>query len=83
MQHVRVSVELSHAKVAWIDRAVSNGLFESREAAIRGAINGPIGAGADQAAIAEAYRRAYAEQPEDEAIGGAGVRLLREALEQK
>lgn len=73
---MQVSIELSSAEVAWIDRAVANGLFESREAAIKGAINGAIGSGLDDAAIAEAYRRGYEAHPEDEQLGQLGLRLL-------
>jgi Arc/MetJ-type ribon-helix-helix transcriptional regulator len=78
---VQVSIELSSAEVAWIDRAVANGLFESREAAIKGAINGAIGSGLDDAAIAEAYRRGYEAHPEDEQLGELGLRLLGESIQ--
>ncbi len=78
---MQVSVELSAAEVAWIDQAVANGLFESRDAAIRGAINGAIGDSLDDAAIGEAYRRAYEEHPEDEGLGEAGLQLLSQRIQ--
>lgn len=78
---MQVSVELSDAEVAWIDRAVSNGLFASREDAIRSAINGAIDVGLDDAAIAEAYRRAYEAYPEDERLGESALQLLGESIQ--
>lgn len=78
---MQVSIELSNADVAWIDRAVSNGLFESREAAIKSAISGALGSGLDDAAIAEAYRKGYEAYPEDERLSEFGLRLLSEAIQ--
>lgn len=78
---MRVAIDLSDAEVAWIDRAVAVGLFESRDAAIRAAIDGAIGTGLDDAAIAEAYRRAYKVNPEGKELGELGLQLLSESMQ--
>lgn len=77
---MRVSIELSEAEVAWIDRAVANGLFASRDAAIQSAIHGAVGDGLNEGAIEEAYRRGYSDHPEDGSAGEAGLRFLANAV---
>jgi Arc/MetJ-type ribon-helix-helix transcriptional regulator len=77
---VRVSIDLSDAEIAWIDRAVATGLFESRDAAIKSAIDGALGYGWDDATIAEAYRRGYEAHPADADLGEAGLGLLAETI---
>lgn len=79
-EYVRVSIEISEAELAWVDHAVENGLFPSREAAVRGAMDGSLEA-LDDVAIAEAYRRAYARQPAAEGHAKAGLAFLSDALQ--
>jgi hypothetical protein len=74
---VRVSIDLSDAELVWVDRAVENELFEDRDTAIRGVMEGSFG---DDAATAQAYRRAYSRHPVHERYAAAGLAFLSDAL---
>jgi Arc/MetJ-type ribon-helix-helix transcriptional regulator len=70
-----IAVPLSDQELAALDEAVSAGRFPSRADAIRHAL-GQLLRSPDGRAVEESYRRAYAEHPEEEWIGEAGLRLL-------
>jgi len=71
---VQIAVRLGVEDLKRLDAAVARGAFASRAAAVR--------AGLDQllreereARIAEAYRRGYARDPDEDAVGEAGLRV--------
>lgn len=62
-----------------LDAAVRGGHFESRAAALREGL-GRLLADEREREIAEEYRRAYADAPEDEVWGRAGAAHLAESV---
>ena len=61
-----------------MDRAVARGEFSTRTEAIRSALERLTREIRDRE-IAEEYRRAYTEQPQEEWVGEFGMSLLRSA----
>lgn len=75
----QIAVRIPERDLVALDEAVSSGRFASRAAAVREGVSRLLGEERDQE-IAESYRRAYSEHPEDEAFGEAGAALLAEAV---
>jgi Arc/MetJ-type ribon-helix-helix transcriptional regulator len=75
----RIAVELSQSELDSLDLAVSQGAFESREAAVQSALRTVLRRPGDED-IAEAYKQAYGGVPEDEKWGTAGLRLAAESV---
>jgi Arc/MetJ-type ribon-helix-helix transcriptional regulator len=65
--------------LAALDEAVRAGRFASRAAAVREGVSRLLGEQRNRE-IAESYRRAYCEHPEDERFGEVGRALLAETV---
>lgn len=70
----QIAVRLADEDLERLDDAVARGVFPSRAAAVRAGLVRLLG-DEREAQIAEAYRRAYASDPQDESIGEAGLQL--------
>lgn len=70
----RLEFEVSDDKLEALDRAIAAGEFPDRAKALEEALRLLL----ESSDIAASYRRAYAAQPEDEAYGDAGLRLMAE-----
>lgn len=75
----QVAIRIPDAALAAVDEAVRDGRFESRAAAVREALERLLDSERERA-IAASYRRAYAEHPEEEALGEAGATLMAESV---
>lgn len=69
-----VWLTLSDEDSARLDRAVAEGRFETRAAALRAGLRAVLRIRSDDE-IAEAYRRAYTEHPDEGWIGEVGAAL--------
>lgn len=78
----QIAVRLSDEQLAGIDAAVAQGHFESRAAAVRAGVERVLREQRDLE-IAEAYRRGYGGQPQDEDTGKLGLALGTELLRRK
>lgn len=74
-----LSVQLSGEQAEGGAAAVGQGRFESPDAAIQPQVGSRIGAAAGRS-IAEAYRRAYTEYPQDPQLGEVGAQLMAEIV---
>lgn len=72
----RIDVELPEAAIEALDRAVAAGRFPDRATALKEAVQRLL----ESVDIADAYRRAYVENPEDEQYGLAGLGLLADRV---
>lgn len=72
-----VSFTLSDEDAARLDRAVAEGRFETREDALRAGLRSVLSV-PNKKEIAQAYRRAYTEHPEEEWVGEVGAALAGE-----
>jgi Arc/MetJ-type ribon-helix-helix transcriptional regulator len=75
----QIAVRIPDAALTAVDAAITAGRFESRAAAVREGLERLL-ADEREREIAEDYRRAYSKQPEDEAIGQAGLTLMAESI---
>jgi Arc/MetJ-type ribon-helix-helix transcriptional regulator len=78
----QIAVRLSDEQLAGIDAAVARGHFPSRAAAVRAGVERVLREQRDLE-IAEAYRRGYGGQPQDEDVGKLGLTLGAELLRRK
>jgi Arc/MetJ-type ribon-helix-helix transcriptional regulator len=76
----QIALRLPDEMLAKLDEYVSRGKFENRTAAVREAIQALIDDD-EERQIAEEYRRAYTEQPEDPAVNEAFTKLAAETME--
>lgn len=72
----RIDVELPDAAIEALDRVVAAGRFPDRASALEEAVERLL----ESVDIADAYRRAYVENPEDEKYGRAGLALLADRV---
>jgi len=79
---VQIAVRLTDDDLKRLDAAVARGVFPSRAAAVRAGLQRLLGE-EREAQIAEAYRRGYATEPQEDWIGEAGLRLGAEQLAEK
>lgn len=75
----RIAVDLSEEAVAALDEAIAKGRFRDRSHALDEAIREFLRF--DSQEDVEAVRRSYAEHPESEVYGDAGLRLLADRLQ--
>lgn len=75
----QIAIRLGDDELTDIDATVSEGRYPSRAAAVRAAIDLLLRAERDRR-IAEEYRRAYGQRPDDERVGDAGLRLGAELI---
>jgi Arc/MetJ-type ribon-helix-helix transcriptional regulator len=75
----QIAVRLSDEQLAGIDAAVALGHFSSRAAVVRAGVERVLREQRDLE-IAEAYRRGYGGQPQEEDIGELGLALGAELL---
>lgn len=75
----QVAVRIPEEDLAAVDEAVRAGRFASRAAAVREGVSRLLRAERERQ-IAESYRRAYSEQPQEEWLGETGAALLAEAV---
>lgn len=78
MSH-QIAVRLSTEDLSQLDAAVNRGEFASRAEAVRAGLELVLARQREQE-IAEEYRRAYTERPQEEWVGEAGASLMGEAL---
>lgn len=71
---VQIAVRLADDDLKRLDAAIARGIFPSRAAAVRAGLASLL-AEEREAQIGEAYRRAYANDPQEGWIGEAGLRL--------
>ena len=76
---VQIAVRLADDDLERLDAAVARGVFPSRAAAVRVGLQRLLGE-EREAQIAEAYRRGYATERQEDWIGEAGLRLGAEQL---
>ncbi len=77
---VQIAVRLSNEQLAAIDSAVAAGRYPSRAAAVRAGVDRVLKAERDRE-IADAYRRGYGAQPQEEWIGQAGLAAMARVIE--
>lgn len=70
---------LSDEQAERLERAVGQGRFETPDAAIEAGLAIVLERSSD-ASVAEAYRRAYTEHPQDSQLGEAGAHLMVEIV---
>lgn len=75
----QIAVRITERELEVIDEAVRTGRFASRAAEVREGVSRLLGEEQTRA-IAESYRRAYSEHPEDERMGEVGLALMAEAV---
>ncbi len=75
----QIAIRIPERDLAALDEAVRAGRFASRAAAVREGVSRLLGEERDRE-IAESYRRAYSEHPEEEIFGEVGLALLAEAV---
>lgn len=75
----QIAVRIPDEELSELDRAVAAGRFKSRAAAVRRGIELALKEHRNRE-IAEEYRRAYANNPQEEWIGEASVALMAEVL---
>lgn len=75
----QIAIRLPDDDLTGIDAAVSEGRFPSRAAAVRAGVDLLLRAERDRR-IADEYRRAYGDRPDDARIGEAGLRLGAELI---
>jgi Arc/MetJ-type ribon-helix-helix transcriptional regulator len=76
---IQIAVRIPDRDVAAMDKAIRAGRYESRAAAVREAL-GRLLADEREKEIAEQYRRAYSEVPEEDWIGEMGRTLMAESV---
>lgn len=77
---VQIAVRLADEDLERLDAAVARGAFPSRAAAMRAGLVRLLRE-ERETQIAEAYRRAYATDSQEESVGEAGLRLGAAFLE--
>ena len=77
----QIAIRIPERDLAAIDQAVAAGRFPSRAAAVREALERLLAAERERQ-IADDYRRAYAEHPEEEWVGRLGEELMAESVEE-
>lgn len=77
----QIAVRIPDRDLAAIDKAVAAGRFPSRAAAVREALERLLAAECERQ-IADDYRRAYAEHPEEEWVGQLGEALMERSIEE-
>jgi Arc/MetJ-type ribon-helix-helix transcriptional regulator len=77
----QIAVRIPERYLAALDEAVRAGRFASRAAAVREALDRLLAAERERE-IAEEYRRAYAQHPEEEWVGRVGEALMAESIEE-
>jgi Arc/MetJ-type ribon-helix-helix transcriptional regulator len=75
----QIAVRIPDEHLDRIDAAVAAGRYESRAAAVRAGIEQLVREERDRE-IAERYRRGYAEHPQEEWVGRAGLAAGAEAV---
>lgn len=75
----QIAVRIPDSALAAMDDAIRAGRFESRAAAVREGLQRLLHEERERE-IAEDYRRAYTERPEEEAVGEAGLTLMAESI---
>lgn len=78
----QIAVRLSNEDLLQLDAAVNRGEFASRAEAVRAGLELVL-ARQREREIAEEYRRAYAEQPQEPWVGEVGASLMGEALAER
>ncbi|MBW8060671.1 MAG: ribbon-helix-helix protein, CopG family [Solirubrobacterales bacterium] len=76
---LQIAVRIPDDQLQELDNAVQAGEFESRAEGVRQALRRLL-SDLREREIAREYRQAYARQPDDPAVGEAGVELLAEAV---
>lgn len=77
----QVSLTLSDDELHRLREVIAERGYRDEEAALREALRHVLEpASDDREHIAEAYRRAYAEHPEENWVGEAGARLMAESV---
>jgi Arc/MetJ-type ribon-helix-helix transcriptional regulator len=77
----QIAVRIPEQYLAALDEAVRAGRFASRAAAVREALDRLL-ASEREREIAEEYRRAYAQHPEEDWVGRVGEALMAESIEE-
>lgn len=72
---VQIAIRLADADLNRLDAAVAQGRYPTRAAAVRAGVERLLRDERDRE-IADQYRRAYGNQPQDESAGRAGVALM-------
>lgn len=75
----QIAIRLPDDDLTAIDAAVSEGRYPSRAAAVRAGVHLLLCAERDRR-IADEYRRAYGERPDDARVGEAGLGLGAELI---
>jgi Arc/MetJ-type ribon-helix-helix transcriptional regulator len=76
---MQIAVRLPDEVLEGLDAEVAAGRYPSRAAAVRMAIEALLRAGRERE-IAEEYRRAYGQQPEEDWVGEAGLAFMAQVL---
>jgi Arc/MetJ-type ribon-helix-helix transcriptional regulator len=77
----QIAIRIPERDLAALDEAVRAGRFASRAAAVREALDRLL-ASEREREIAEEYRRAYAQHPEEDWVGRVGEALMAESIEE-
>lgn len=78
-----ITVHLSEEELRALERATEEGGFADAADALRAGIPRLARSVVERRDIAEAYRRAYADSPQDAQLDGAGAELLARIVEQE
>jgi Arc/MetJ-type ribon-helix-helix transcriptional regulator len=78
---IQIVVRIRDRDLAAIDQAVEAGRFPSRAAAVQEALERLL-ADERERQIADDYRRAYAEHPEEDRVGRLGDVLMAQSIEE-
>lgn len=78
----QIAVRLADDELAELDEVVRSGRWESRAGAVRSAVRMLLSAERD-AAVAEQYRRAYAERPQEEWLAESSALAMGESIAER
>lgn len=78
----QIALRLPDSKLAALDGLVARGIYRNRAEALRAGLERLLEEEREQK-IAEEYRRAYAQQPQDEWVGEAGAILAGEVIAER
>ena len=78
----QIALRLPDGKLAQLDSLVARGSYRNRAEALRAGLDRLLEEDREQE-IAEEYRRAYTEHPQDEWVGEAGAILAGEVISER
>lgn len=75
----QIAIRLDRGDLEALDAAIAEGRYPNRATAVRGALRMLLAEDRERA-IEEAYRKAYAEHPQEEWVGRVGSLLMAENI---